>query len=375
MGYVVDFSLFVASTDELRTAGPGWKASLAEPVRVHVLNPFTQAPVEILSTNPIEPFEAGTPTRLDLSKVTVAPLERFDNGDIERLSNLLLGSRLLSASDAEAARAFDVPLFGPVDPETDGVYRVLPGLVDCFARMSTRDLETVTELWVERRKGGWPERSPNARVEQDWEDQVRTFAEMSRRAVLEKRDVFLRLAFKPGEPLRRASRAVYRFPRHDFHRLFLRVTPTSHDAIVRARKLPPHRRGRDIAIDHLLVALLDDAESDFALLFDRHGFEPAAVRAVFAEEFDTTVHDAPLPPFGMILQLLVDTHESQAFSSRLVRIRSLDLLFEILSDPGRYGLDWIKKRLGTLASRTKFRFVRVGEHGKEAHESRVGALV
>ena len=97
MGRAIDFSLFLASLGELHAAAPGWKARLAEPVKLHLINPFTTTPVELSSTHPTETFEDGTPTKLDLSNVHVAPVEGIDNGDLEDLAHV---SRRAARSDA-----------------------------------------------------------------------------------------------------------------------------------------------------------------------------------------------------------------------------------------------------------------------------------
>ena len=368
MGQVIEYSLLVASPEELRAAAPGWKLPLAAPLKIPVITPFTQEPVAIWSTRPAEPFDPEVSTHVVPTGMTATPLAGFDNQCIDELAN-----QLLSASGYEAARAFDVPLVGPIAPETDGLYRVAPVLVEAFARMNDEALRAATERWVQWRKSGWHERSVSAGVEQDWEDHVRLFAETSRRATSENRELFVRLVFKEKRLLRRRHRAHYHFDRHDFHPLFLRLTQSCHDALVRARALP--RQRGTITIEHLLVGLMDDAESDFSLLLSRHGFEPRDVRAVLAEQFDGDSPAGGTVRFdGLLFQLLVDTFESQAFSSRLVRMRSLDILYELLSDGVRYHFEWLTKRLGTLTSRTKFRLVRLDEV-KESREARAPALV
>jgi hypothetical protein len=53
----------------------------------------------------------------------------------------------------------------------------------------------------------------------------------------------------------------------------------------------------------------------------------------------------------------------------------LDLFAELLSDPYRYGLGWLKPRFAAMPSKTKLSLVLLGEIVKEARESRLPSLV
>jgi hypothetical protein len=366
MPQTIETAAFVASFEELCRIAPGWQAPRPRRERVtDEEHPFADDAANVGSALPREPFPSGTPTSVDLSALAHEVLGDLDLRWLDRL-----GASLLSAANEQAARAIDVPLFGPPAPETDGLLRLARPLVQALARLDPDQLTAHAERWAERRAQA-QRRQPTASAVERWEDQAHALAEMSRHAAQTDKAVLLRLAFGPKRsPAPRSYERVH-FARTDFHPLFLRLTRTAQDALVRARHFAPDARHRVLRLDHVLASLLDDDGSDVALHFAHHGFARNDVRPILVEGSAPRAATTPSAFDPTVLGLLVDTFELHGFASRLLRIRSADLLEQLLGDPAHYLLDWLPKRLKTVASKTPLRFVRLPESARENAEARV----
>ena len=345
--------LFLASIEELCAAGPGWKRPLSRLVSTRGVNPFTNQPIEIASTNPGGAFEPGTPSRLDLSAFPRVRVEDLSAEDLEHLLRVVL-----NASDDEVAGVYEIPLHGPPGDGEDEemVYRVPPALVEHLARLNAADLETSAKRWSEA-------------VARDTDEHLALLVGLARRATAENRQVFTCMGFGPSEQVSYRRYPVY--SEEGVRDLVEQLTPTCQRALDRAlAHATKEENARGVQIEHLLVALVDDRDSDFAMTLRHHGFDQASVRAVLVEDFKRGLGGKPATIDTMLQTLMGDAWEHlRTEHARLPRIRSSDLLRELLREPARYGFDWLPKRFRTLPSKTRLRVVPLGDLAREAREA------
>ena len=190
---------FVASTEELRAALPGWRVPLAKPIRRKGRNPFTGEPMWIESTrDPGSDTPAPVPRRLPFECIRLPSLELWEacylalDLALSREPGLDAAAHGDDWLDVAAERGLcEEALYGGMDNAGDPRFLwIVPARITSrLAAIRTEDID------AELRE--WNRRSPERMTEQHLEDLVG----IASAAVAQRRSLFLWLE----HPLHRAD--------------------------------------------------------------------------------------------------------------------------------------------------------------------------
>jgi type VI secretion system protein VasG len=145
----------------------------------------------------------------------------------------------------------------------------------------------------------------------------------------------------------------------DLRKLFDRLSPFCRRALEAAAGQAVSRGHYEVTVEHLVLALVEEADHDVALIVAAAGADPAAVaqalrRAVEAMRTGNTGRPVFAPP---LVSLLSDAWLVASVELGLARIRSGALLLAALSAPGRLaGDDWLDRLRPLTAAELKRRF-------------------
>lgn len=164
---------FVADSEELRRHFVGWKAPLSKPVKRKVPHPVTGEPIVIQTTapDPSEPFPAEASQPVDLQPLGAKELPGLLPAEMEDLMRLAVNADRLQANEVNT-----VALHGP---SSDRLLLAVPqSLVAHLAGLSEQAVASLGDSW-------------SSAVGAEFRRHLAVLAELSRRAVAERKNVIL----------------------------------------------------------------------------------------------------------------------------------------------------------------------------------------
>jgi type VI secretion system protein VasG len=164
--------------------------------------------------------------------------------------------------------------------------------------------------------------------------------------------------------------------------LFKKLSPTCNRALEAAAGACMGSRHYEITVEHLLVSLLEDRESDLAMLLDHYEVDAATVRGTLQRSLsDLRNGNAGKPVFStLLLELLQDAWIYGSTEGGETSVRSGALLMRVLVAPAKYlpfelpsldalPRDDLRKNLGMLAAGSGEAAKLIAAHGGQVgHE-------
>ena len=145
--------------------------------------------------------------------------------------------------------------------------------------------------------------------------------------------------------------------------LFKKLTPTCTRALETAAGACVTGQHYEVTVEHLLAALLEDRESDVAIVLDHFRVDRAGVRATIQRYIGELRSGNPGKPVfsQLLLELMQDAWVYASTEQGETQVRSGALLARILLAPNKYlpfelqafeaiGRDELRKNLGTIAA-------------------------
>jgi type VI secretion system protein VasG len=147
--------------------------------------------------------------------------------------------------------------------------------------------------------------------------------------------------------------------------LIAKLNPTCRRAFERAAGASVTARHREVTVEHVLLALLDERESDFVALLEHHRVDPTHARAALQKYVgDLGAGNPGKPVFSPVLfEWLQDAWVHASAELGEISLRSGALLLRLLLGSGRYTAvdldgfdalptDELRKNLGSLTAHT-----------------------
>lgn len=151
------------------------------------------------------------------------------------------------------------------------------------------------------------------------------------------------------------------------------LTPSCIAALERAASRGVAARHHEVGIEHFLLGLLDDRESDFSAFVTSRGIAPEAVQQLLEQRCAALRGgNAGKPTFSMnLMQLFEDALLDAAVPAERAKVRSGDIFGELVRTSSRYQAGPLVEGLRQLCGRGgPLEAPPLGEQSKEGRESR-----